>query len=241
MPDHLNIFIRSTAGEPPQSNGITERHNAILDKMINKMLLHKSNKYPIDVMVAWAVSAKNALHNYYGYSPNQLVFGKNPNYPSILVDKAIALEGKTSSELIANHLNAMHAARQAFIQSEASEKLRRAIKAKTRVSTAVVYQPADLVYFKRETSNRWKGPGTVIGRENKQISMKYVQACRLQPTKESQLTFETEKSSNETQVPAANNFSSSGGNSNISEQSNNNEIVEIYDDCDFGIQDLPGE
>ena len=71
--------------------------------------------------------------------------------------------------------------------------------------------------------------------------MKYVQACRLQPTKESQLTFETEKSSNETQVPAANNFSSSGGNSNISEQSNNNEIVEIYDDCDFGIQDLPGE
>ena len=154
MSDHLNIFIRSTAGESPWSNGITERHSAIFGNMINKMLLDKSNKYPIDVIVAWAVSAKNALHNYYGYSPNQHVFGKNPNYPSILVDKAPALEGKTSSELIANHLNAMHAARQAFIEPEASEKLRRAIKAKTRVSTAVVYQPGDLVYFKRETSNQ---------------------------------------------------------------------------------------
>ena len=103
------------------------------------------------------------------FSPNQLVFGKNPNYPSILVDKAPALEGKTSGELIANHLNAMHAARQTFIESKAREKLRRVIRAKTRVSTAVVYHPGDLVYFTRETSNQWKGPGTVIGRENKQI------------------------------------------------------------------------
>ena len=52
MSDHLNIFIRSTAGESPWSNGITERHNAILGNMINKLLLDKSNNYPIDVIVA---------------------------------------------------------------------------------------------------------------------------------------------------------------------------------------------
>ena len=52
MSDHLNIFIRSTAGEFPWSNGITERHNAILGNMINKLLLDKSNNYPIDVIVA---------------------------------------------------------------------------------------------------------------------------------------------------------------------------------------------
>ena len=109
---------------------------------------------------------------------------------------------KTSNELIANHLNAMHAARQVFIESEASEKLKRAIKAKTRGSTAVVYQPGDIVYFKREASNQWKGPGTVIGCENKQILVKYggsyvrVHTCQLQPAKETQLTFETEKPSN---------------------------------------------
>ena len=116
MSDHLHIFIYSIAGESPWSNGITKRYNAILGNMTNKLLLDKSNNYPIDVIVAWAVSAKNALHNCYDFSPNQIVFGKNLNYPSILVDKVPALEGKTSSELIANHLNEMHAARQAFIE-----------------------------------------------------------------------------------------------------------------------------
>ena len=117
MSDHLNIFIRSTAGQSPWSNGITERHNVILGNMINKLLFDKSNNYPINVIVAWAVSA---LHNCYGFSPNQLVFGKNLNYPSILVDKTPALEGKTSSELIANNLNVMHAVRQAFIENKSS-------------------------------------------------------------------------------------------------------------------------
>ena len=91
--------------------------------MINNLLLHKSTNYPIDVIVTWAVSAKNALYNCFGFSSNQLVFGKYLHYPSILLDKAPALEGKTSSESIANHLNAMHAARQAFIESEANKKL----------------------------------------------------------------------------------------------------------------------
>ena len=68
-----------------------------------------------------------------------------------------------------------------------------------------------------------------------------VHTCRLRPGKESQLTFETEKPSYEIQVPAANNVSSSNGNSNILEQSDNNEIVEIYDDSDFGMHNLPRE
>ena len=195
--------------------------------MINNLLLHKSTNYPIDVIVTWAVSAKNALYNCFGFSSNQLVFGKYLHYPSILLDKAPALEGKTSSESIANHLNAMHAARQAFIESEANKKLRRAIKAKTRVSAAIVYQRGDLIYFKREASNQWKGPGTVIRHENKQILVKYgvryitVNACQLQPATELQLTFQTEKPSNEIQVPAANNVSSSSSHSNILEQSDN--------------------
>ena len=145
---NMNIFVRSTAGEPPWSNGITERHNAILGNMISKLLLDESSKYPIETIVAWAVSAKNALHNCYGYSPNKLVFGKNPNFPSVLIDNPPALEGQTSSEIIANYLNAMHAARVGFIKSEACEKLRRAIRAKTRTATSLIYEPGDIVYFK---------------------------------------------------------------------------------------------
>ena len=85
------------------------------------------------------------MHNCYGYTPNQLVFGKNPNFLSVLIDNPPALEDQTSSEIIANHLNAMHAARTAFIKSEACEKLRRAIRAKTRTATSLIYEPEDIV------------------------------------------------------------------------------------------------
>ena len=40
------------------------------------------------------------------------------------------LEGQTSSEIIAYHLNSMHAARAAFVESEVSEKVRRVIRKK---------------------------------------------------------------------------------------------------------------
>ena len=33
--DQLNVFIRTTTGESPWSNGITERHNTKLENMIN--------------------------------------------------------------------------------------------------------------------------------------------------------------------------------------------------------------
>ena len=88
----------------------------------------------------------------------------------------------------------MHAARKAFIEAEASEKLRRTIKVKTRVSTGMIYQSGDIVYYKRNDSNQCKGPGRVLGRENKQILVKQVgvyirvHGCRLLDAQNSQMT-----------------------------------------------------
>ena len=42
-------------------------------------MLDISNDYPMEVIVAQAVSAKKVLHNCYGFSPKQLAFGQNPN------------------------------------------------------------------------------------------------------------------------------------------------------------------
>ena len=57
-----------------------------------------------------------------GYSSHQLVFGENPNLPNIMNNKLPALQGTTRSEVFAQHLNAVHAARKAFIQTEADER-----------------------------------------------------------------------------------------------------------------------
>ena len=76
------------------------------------------------------------MQNNYGFSPNQLVFGKNSNLPNAPENKPPALENVTTSELVAN-MNAIHVARKAFVETEASEKLRSAILRKVRPPTSL--------------------------------------------------------------------------------------------------------
>ena len=142
-------------------------------------------KCDLSLAVAWAVSTKNALHNVHGFSPNQLVFGKNPNFPAVVRNKPPALEGKTTSEIVACNLNTMHAAHQAFIKSESAERLRRALRHRTHTYSDMKYFTGNIVYYKRNSSNEWKGPGTVIGQDGQQVLVKHggsyvrVHLCRL--------------------------------------------------------------
>ena len=64
----------------------------------------------LEVALSWAINAKNTLHNSHGYSPYQLVFGRKPNLPSLSNDQLPALEGISTSEIVADNLNAMHVA-----------------------------------------------------------------------------------------------------------------------------------
>ena len=89
--------------------------------------------------ITWAVSTKIALHNVHGFSPNELAFGKNPNFPAAESNKPPALEGKMTSEIVASNLNAMHAAHQAFIKSESAEKLRRALRYQTHIYSEIFH------------------------------------------------------------------------------------------------------
>ena len=73
MAQNLNIVVRTTAAQSPWSNGV-------LGEMVMKTL--EDARCNFEVALSWAINAKNKLHNSRGYSPNQLVFGKNPNLPS---------------------------------------------------------------------------------------------------------------------------------------------------------------
>ena len=119
--ENLNTEVLATAAESPWSNGICERHNAVIGHMIDK--IKNESDVSTEVALAWAINAKNSLHNVYGFSPSQLVFGRNLNLPSVLNDKLPAPGGHTSTEVVANHLNAKHEANKAFIECEASEKI----------------------------------------------------------------------------------------------------------------------
>ena len=126
--EKLNTTIKSTAAESPWSNEINEKHNAIIGNMAEK--IHNETKCTMDIAIVSAVSGKNALAIVHGYSQNQLVFGYNPNFPCVLTNKLPAMESKTSSEIVFEHLTALHCARKAFLESEASERLNRQLKDK---------------------------------------------------------------------------------------------------------------
>ena len=195
MAQNLNSIVRTTAAYSPWSNGLNERHNGILGEMVIKTM--EDAQCSLEVAVSWAVCAKNALSNIHGFSANQLVFGCNPNLPSVLTNAPPALECISTSETVAKNLNAMHSARMAFMKSESSEKLQRALRHQIRSNDSENFDTGDMVYFKRPNIERWMGPGTVIGRENKQVLIKHggtyvrVHPCRLQRYESKGLNLES--------------------------------------------------
>ena len=169
--EKLGVEMITTAAESPFSNGICERHNAILFETMSKTL--EDAKCDPDLALAWAVSAKNALQNRSGYSPNQLVFGYNVNLPTVLTDLPPALEPTTSSNIIRRNLNAMHAARVNYMKAESSEKIRRALRAKTRTFADTRFQIGEKVFYKRQNVKGWRGPGVVTGTDDKIILVRH--------------------------------------------------------------------
>ena len=67
---------------------MVERHNAIIVESVTKIM--HDVKCSLDIALFWALSAKNSLQNFHGFSPNQLVCEQNPNYSSILHDTLLA-------------------------------------------------------------------------------------------------------------------------------------------------------
>ena len=80
-------------------------------------------------------------------SPNQLVFGSNPNLSNNIEGKT-SYEGKTSSEIVAKKLNAIHIARKAFIKRKSGEGIRRALLHQTRISMDTKYLTGDIFFHK---------------------------------------------------------------------------------------------
>ena len=222
--EQFNIFLKTTAAESPWSNGMCERHNEILADLVRKVQL--DNQCSFKIALQWALSAKNSLSNVYGFSPNQLVFGKNLELPSVHNDKLPA-ENMPSNEYILKNLNALHTARQSFIQQEASEKLRRALNRKTRGYSEQTFNNGDIVFFKRNNSKAWHGPAKVLGKDNQQHLLKQgglyyrVHPCRMQLCNSDSQRNETEEENKTTE------YESTPLNKNVQEQRQ-----AVYEDSD---------
>ena len=152
----FNVKLMATAAESAWSNGVVERLNAVLGSSVDKIICQ--NKCSVKVALSWAVSARNALCTYTGFSPNQLVFGFNPALPNFANNKLPAMGGCLASDVVRTNLVAMHAAREEFVKMESNAKLQKAFSSNMRQTDAADIDIGDEVFYKRNESNEWKGP-----------------------------------------------------------------------------------
>ena len=162
MTEMIGVEISTTPAEAPFSNGIVERANKILYESMMKTV--EDVGCSMELGLAWSVSATNSLQNCNGYAPNQLVMGKNVNLPSLISDKPPAYKS-SSTEIVRQHLNAMHSARENFLKADSSRRIRKAFNSQVRTYSEVIYEAGEKVYFKRRKAKGWCGPGKVLGKE----------------------------------------------------------------------------
>ena len=129
--------------------------------------LKEDLKISNEVALSWALQAKNSLMNVDGFSPYQQVFGFNPKSTQISTCSEGALRDKTPSSIVRDMLNTMNRAREEYIKSENSGKLKRALKCKTENSPCMMYKTGDIVLFRRRIDDQWIGPVEVVGQMGK--------------------------------------------------------------------------
>ena len=116
------ISLRLTAANSPWSNGKNERNHYTCDVTIEK-LMEEDSTLSLEEAVSHAVNARNLQVNKTGFSPRQLVFGRQSVIPGITDGNPSSMEPVTESE----------AFRKELVNRQKSEELYRKVDANDRI------------------------------------------------------------------------------------------------------------
>ncbi len=173
--------IRQTGARAPHQLGIGERHGGLLKEVLKKAIhdrqLHGSDT--ISALCSEACRTKNTLVNHGGYSPAQWVLGFTPQDATSLAsndheeflgvhqgivdaeEQLVSADGGDQDKFMLQLL-VRQCAKEAFIQVDTSQRLRRAML-RTAVPMRGPYRPGDLVCFSKK--GKWYGPARVVSNE----------------------------------------------------------------------------
>ena len=169
--DSLNIQHVVAAGEAHERLSLVERRHAVLRKAVEVYLMDfgMSGASAVRQALAYVVPQMNNNPGTSGFSPAQWALGQSPSFPG---------------ELLGNNLNPVHlgatfedelsrraVAKMAIVQADTDQKLRRALL-RRYAGTNVLLAPGQPCFYWRDARAtdlekiRWKGPATVLMRED---------------------------------------------------------------------------
>ena len=121
----------------------------------------------------WTVYAKNELLMDGGFSPNQLVLGKNSFQSNLLDQHERGLrEDNTREDQVAQNMRVREDARVIHNQQECDKRLQRALRKPIRPHPLDEIYLGAKVMYKREKDKVWKGPAKVVGLDGKTVLVK---------------------------------------------------------------------
>ena len=146
-----------------------------VSKTIPNKIRHDYPLAYINILVSYAIFAKNCLVDNRGFTPHQRVDGPS-NIPSILSDNVCNSNTEYASNEERTHLNLLNDTRQAYVSAESSDRIKRALKAHIFTSDTPFYNGEKVFYWKEsqdKASRGWKGPATIICSEGKVIVIRH--------------------------------------------------------------------
>ena len=168
------------SAESPWQNARTERHGGVLKSMISKARTDftPDNDDDLQEIVSACLDMKNRMISQHGFSPCQRVFEYNPPIPGSFIadgdrDPDISHLSRVAGgdHALIKAMNIRMAAAKAFAETDASERIRRAVLSGHRpVKNLSIGQRGffwrthgDLAALKAENvQDHWYGPATVV-------------------------------------------------------------------------------
>merc|ERR1711954_78755 len=98
----LNVRLITTGAESSFQNELNEKNHSVVDNMLRK-IKEDQPTISIETALAWACMAKNTLQMHHGFSSAMIVFGNNPTLLNVITAGNPGLQGRTTSEILANH------------------------------------------------------------------------------------------------------------------------------------------
>ena len=171
MCDRLGIKHTTNGAFSAWSNGLNERNHHTVDLMLEKILDADKN-IKFEDALAKAVYAKNTMINVNGFSPAQILTGRQPRLPGATNNnKPPEDETEVGSKTVLDRLKTMQMARDAFMKVDNGSRLKKAMQ--VAPSPLEHYPPGTVVYYRFGNDNRWHGPARTVGQENKVILIRH--------------------------------------------------------------------